>query len=117
MDALQLYEDFIKQKDLYGVKKALRVPPVSEIRRDCRRVIAGLEGPLKADSDKAYGKFIESLEKVDLIATRGIQSGKDLEEKEAAELSKTYAATQGFLNDFLSLVMTSRYGGDDVKVE
>ena len=35
VEALKLYEDFVATKDFYGIKKSLRVPPVSEIRRDC----------------------------------------------------------------------------------
>lgn len=31
-------------QDFYGIKKSLRVPPVSDIRKDCRRIIAGLDG-------------------------------------------------------------------------
>lgn len=44
VEALTLYQDFVTQKDFYGIKKSLRVPPVSDIRRDCRRIISGLEG-------------------------------------------------------------------------
>lgn len=109
VDALQLYEDFVKQKDLYGIKKSLRVPPVSEIRRDSRRIIGGLEGPLKTDASNTYQRFIESLERVDLLCTRGIQSGKDLTDKESQELAESYAKTQRLLDDFVALVKTSRF--------
>lgn len=33
-----------RPQDFYGIKKSLRVPPVSDIRKDCRRIIAGLDG-------------------------------------------------------------------------
>jgi hypothetical protein len=67
-DALRLYEDFTTQKvpretqparsareggwspsfascqDYYGIKQSLRVPPMSEIRKDCRQIIRGSRG-------------------------------------------------------------------------
>jgi hypothetical protein len=96
-------------QDYYGIKKSLRVPPVSEIRKDCRQIIRGLEGGEKDQGDKTYEKFITSLEAVDLWATRGIQSG-DLKDDGRAELQKNFQDTEKYLDDFLALVLASRFG-------
>lgn len=43
------------EQDFYGIKKSLRVPPVSDIRRDCRRIIAGLDGEPKVKQRRLSG--------------------------------------------------------------
>lgn len=116
VEALELYKDFVTQKDFYGIKKSLRVPPVSEIRRDCRRIIAGLDGQIKGDTDQAYNKFIENLEQVDLIATRAIQNDNQIKDEDLKSLESKYGQTQVHLNELLDLVKTTRYATEPVKV-
>lgn len=116
VEALKLYEDFVNTKDFYGVKKSLRVPPVSDIRRDCRRIIAGLEGSVKKDTDKAYSEFIESLEQVDLLATKAIQNDQKIKDEELAQLTARFAEAQARLDKVLKLVLTTRYAIEPVNV-
>jgi hypothetical protein len=46
---------------------------------------------------------------VDLWATRGFQSG-DLKDDGRAELQKKFQDTEKYLDDFLALVLSSRFG-------
>ncbi len=109
VEALKLYEDFVATKDFYGIKKSLRVPPVSDIRKDCRRIIAGLDGQVKKDTDKAYGKFIEALEQVDLMATRAIQNENTAKDEELAAITTKFQESQKQLDEVLRLILTTRF--------
>lgn len=116
VEALKLYEDFVSTKDFYGIKKSLRVPPVSEIRKDCRRIIAGLDGPIKKDTDKAYNQFIENLEQVDFLATKAIQNDNKADDKELAQMTARFADAQVKLGKVLELILTTRYATEPVNV-
>lgn len=116
VEALKLYEDFVIQKDFYGIKKSLRVPPVSEIRRDCRRIIAGLDGSVRKDTDKAYNNFIENLEQVDLISTRAIQNDNTIKDEDLKVLADKFAKSQMYLEDVYNQIKTTRYVLEPVSV-
>lgn len=116
VEALKLYEDFVATKDFYGIKKSLRVPPVSEIRKDCRRIIAGLDGPIKKDTDKAYNSFIENLEQVDFLATKAIQNDNKADDKDLAQMQARFAEAQVKLGKVLEYILTTRYATEPVNV-
>lgn len=88
LDTMTLYNDLVEQKDYEGIKRAFRVPPISEIRRDARNVMKGMKGTDLKTSENAYQKLIESLEQVDLVATHGVQN--KISQKEEAKLDSMY---------------------------
>lgn len=67
-------------KDYIGVHDAIRVPPFTEVRKNCSIVIAAAEDTAESGSlQQLYADFKKAIEDVNTKAEQGIRGKKDVE--------------------------------------
>uniref|UniRef100_A0A7S2S1F9 Uncharacterized protein n=1 Tax=Eucampia antarctica TaxID=49252 RepID=A0A7S2S1F9_9STRA len=76
---LQKLEFVVADNNYAGLKEGLRVPPFTDVRKNCNVLIRGGEdGPEQEALQKAYGEFIKNLEDLDSQASLGARGRKDI---------------------------------------
>ena len=88
---LQSMELYVSMNDYAQVKEAIRVPPLTEIRKSCKTLIAANEED--AELTSLYADFIKQLEALDSAAGLALRGRKDVNmnanyEGSVASLSK-----------------------------
>lgn len=77
---LQNVELLAVENDYGAVKQSLRVPPFTELRKNCSTLInGGSDGPEKENLESLYGQFIKSIEALDSACSLGIRGRKGVE--------------------------------------
>lgn len=77
---LQNVELYAVENDYGAVKQSLRVPPFTELRKNCSILInGGSDGPEKENLEMSYGQFIKSIEALDSACSLGMRGRKGVE--------------------------------------
>ena len=94
------FEPFVVEGDYQGLRGAIRVSPMSEVRKNCFILVRGGEdGPDAEKLTETYKAFIAALEKLDSTAGLAIR-GRQIPDGEIADL---YKSTLVSLGDFISI--------------
>lgn len=72
-------EPYVTANDYENVKLAIRVPPFTEVRKNCQILIRGGEDGPEADNlHSTYAEFIKKLEELDSKASLGMRGRKGM---------------------------------------
>mmetsp|Transcript_20672 Transcript_20672/g.25578 ORF Transcript_20672/g.25578 Transcript_20672/m.25578 type:complete len:233 (-) Transcript_20672:41-739(-) len=84
LNELKDMELYVGTNDYANVKQALRVPPFTDLRKNCRTLVKGGEdGPESKALEDTYGAFIKDIEALDAAASMGVRGKKGVDMNES----------------------------------